>query len=75
MPCSPGMRGCKSGCAHRALVLQYRAERAAAEGLREGATSGYETELAEYPPIITFKKYIIDHAGQQEEDYEWTWEG
>lgn len=68
MPCSPGMSECKRGCLHRRFVMDYRIERHAAEILREEETGAYATEIAAYPAIITFKKWLVDHAGGQEHD-------
>lgn len=68
MPCPPRMVGCRRGCLHRAFVQDYRVERARQEGVREDATGGYATELAEYPEIVTFKSWLVDHAGPQQED-------
>lgn len=63
MPCSPGMRSCVATCAHRRFVRDYQGERARQEALRDEATKGYATELGEHPQIVTFKTWLIDHAG------------
>jgi hypothetical protein len=56
------MRGCVATCAHRRFVRDYQAERWRQEIERDAATGGYATELSEHPPIITFKKWLTDHA-------------
>lgn len=61
MPCKKGMQGCHALCRHRRLVDEYRAERDRQEVVRETATGGYATELAEYPPIVTFQQWLIGH--------------
>lgn len=63
MPCSPGMTRCRKGCRHWAFVNDYRVAREAAELQRDAATRGHATEIAEHPPIITFKDWLQDHAG------------
>jgi hypothetical protein len=68
MPCSPGMAGCHRGCLHRRFVQDYRIERHRQELAREDVTGGYEAEEADHPPIITFKKWLIDHAGMSAPD-------
>lgn len=62
MPCKTGMSGCKRGCLHRLMVGEYRLAREAAEAKRDAECLGYATELAAYPPIITFKKWLVDGA-------------
>lgn len=59
MPCSPGMRACRALCVHREMVQAYRLERGRQEVEREEATGGYATEIAEYPPLITFKDWLV----------------
>lgn len=63
MPCSPRMTKCKRTCLHRALVSSYHDERHRQVIERENATGGYDTEIAEYGPIVTFKRWLIQHAG------------
>lgn len=67
MPCSPGMRGCRRGCLHRQLVMDYRAERWRQEALREEATGGYATELAEHAPIVTFRDWLEQHRADPDD--------
>jgi hypothetical protein len=50
------------GCRHCTDVDVYRAARLAAELAREEATRGWATELAQYPPIITFRDWLIQSA-------------
>lgn len=59
MPCAPGMSKCKRGCLHRLKVDEYRAARAAAEAVREAETGEYAAEVADYPPLITFRDWLI----------------
>lgn len=59
MPCTPRMSNCRLSCRHRTMVLEYRAARAAAEAERESATSMYPTELAEHPPLLTFRDWLV----------------
>jgi hypothetical protein len=59
----------KRGCRHCVSVDAYRAARIAAELAREEATGGRATELAEYPPIITFKTWLIMNAGANRYQY------
>lgn len=66
MPCQTNMTGCRRGCLHRAFVRDYHAAREAAELRRESATGGYPTETAEHGPILTFRDWLIQHAGRQE---------
>lgn len=71
MPCSKGMRGCVASCGHRRFVREYQTERYRQEMVREDATGGYETELAQYNSerrLITFQQWLIDHAGMSEAD-------
>ena len=49
-------------CRHCRSVEAYRAARIAAELRRDEATRGWATELAEYPPIITFKEWLRQSA-------------
>ena len=58
MPCAPRMTTCKRDCRHRLMVSEYRAARAAQEADREAATSMYPTELAEHPPLLTFRDWL-----------------
>lgn len=62
------MRKCRAGCGHRAFVREYQAERARQELAREEATNGYEAEMAQYPPLVTFKTWLVDHAGPDPQD-------
>lgn len=64
MPCARGMHGCRADCLHRRKVLDYRVARHAAELAREQATGGYAAELAEHAPLLTFRQYLIDTAGE-----------
>jgi hypothetical protein len=59
MPCMKNMRGCHANCRHRNMVTEYSAARHYAEMVREGVTKGYDTELRNYGPIITFKDWLI----------------
>jgi hypothetical protein len=55
------MTGCRAGCLHRALVHDYRAERARQEHAAEHHSRGYLAELAEYldaRPLITFRDWL-----------------
>lgn len=75
MPCSPGMAKCRRGCLHRAFVRDYQVERNRQEVAREAITGGYATEEADHPPLVTFKTWLVDHAGmsgfdESLEDYE-----
>lgn len=56
------MRRCAASCAHRRFVREYQAERHRQEIDRETATGGYATEMAEHPPLVTFKKWLIANA-------------
>jgi hypothetical protein len=47
------------GCQHCVSVDAYRAARVAAELAREETTRGWATELSEYPPIVTFRDWLI----------------
>ena len=61
MPCSPGMVACAATCLHRALVEDYRAERARQEDVAEAASLGYATEWALYVadhPLVTFGAWL-----------------
>lgn len=61
MPCATGMTRCRLGCQHRALVMDYRAERERQERAAERRSHGYATELAEYlqaHPLITFQDWL-----------------
>lgn len=68
MPCSPGMRKCRRGCLHRMLVDDYRSERHRQVIERENATGGYESEIAEYGQIVTFKSWLQQMAGGRQEE-------
>lgn len=50
-------------CQHCVSVDAYRAARIAAELAREEAAGGWATEIADYGPIITFKRWLIMGAG------------
>lgn len=65
MPCARGMHGCRPSCQHRAKVLDYRAARHAAELAREASTGGYPSELAAAAPLITFRQYLEQTAGER----------
>lgn len=70
MPCAKGMARCRLGCQHRALVLDYRAERERQERTAEQQSCGYATELAEYletHPLITFKDWLRLTAAPSEQ--------
>jgi hypothetical protein len=62
MPCSSGMRTCRTGCLHRRLVGDYRAAKHAETLTTEAATGGYQTETREraktHPPL-TFKAWLV----------------
>jgi hypothetical protein len=61
MPCAKGMTRCRHQCLHRALVQDYRAERARQELLAEQHSHGYSTERADYlqaHPLITFGQWL-----------------
>jgi hypothetical protein len=61
MPCAKGMARCRLGCLHRALVLDYRAERERQQHAAERHSRGYATELAEYleaHPLLTFRDWL-----------------
>lgn len=70
MPCKTGMVGCRRGCLHRQMVQEYRLARHAAVLKREEATGGYESEIAAYGPIITFKTWLQSTAGGACEPHE-----
>src|SRR3954465_13448899 len=66
MPCSPGMIACRlrnPGCPHLRFVRDYGLAREAAVAKRDADTLGYATELEAYPPIVTFKSYLVDMVG------------
>jgi len=71
MPCTKGMRGCRRGCLHRALVGDYYVAREASELAAEREHRGYATERAECP-VLTFKEWLTGTAGsaaaQQDEE-------
>ena len=61
MPCAKDMSRCRIGCLHRALVMDYRAERERQEWVAERRSHGYATELGEYletNPLITFRDWL-----------------
>ena len=58
------MTGCRRDCRHRAFVLDYRAERERQEIERETATGGSAAEVAEYPPLVTFRDWLEQHAAR-----------
>lgn len=67
MPCSKGMRGCVSGCAHRRFVLDYVAERDRQAVAAEAVAHGYATETREFlqeHDKVTFKRWLQQHAGR-----------
>lgn len=60
MPCSKGMRDCKSNCLHRALVAAYREERRRQEVELEVETLGYDTEMnARRHELVTFYDWLV----------------
>ncbi len=71
MPCKPGMVGCRRGCLHKRMVMDYRVARHSEEMAREAETLGYETEEKSYRDqhgnLITFKEWLI---GLRQEDPE-----
>ena len=59
------MRNCVATCAHRRFVYDYQSERMRQEMVADDVSIGYATERAMYlerKPLITFKKWLIDHA-------------
>jgi hypothetical protein len=58
MPCAKGMRECRRACGHRRIVTEYRAARESAEQIREAATGGYLTEVAEYGRLLGFGDWL-----------------
>jgi hypothetical protein len=62
MPCAPGMSLCAATCAHRRFVHDYRTERRRQAGAREDVTKGYAAELADHPPIVDFKTWLLSHS-------------
>lgn len=65
MPCSSGMTGCRSSCAHKLLVKNYRLERERQVAEADHRSLGYEAELSDFlgdRPIITFKSWLIQSA-------------
>lgn len=70
MPCAKAMRGCRSDCLHRKLVLEYRDARDAYDLEAERVSLGYATELADYHrdhPGPTFKAWLEGTAGARTE--------
>lgn len=73
MPCSKGMRGCRSDCAHRRFVLDYHNTAREQELRAEAATGGNTTELASYfgsdgesdavEDRWTFQRHLRAYAG------------
>lgn len=71
MPCTPGMRLCRSDCSHRRFVLDYVRARDEQAVRAEAATGGYATELGDYygrtgravEPLLTFKLWLQQHTG------------
>lgn len=64
MSCAPGMNRCRLGCAHRAFVLAYRAERERQLIAAENASKGHATERAEHlaaHPLITYAEWMRQH--------------
>lgn len=62
MSCTPGMRGCRRDCLHRAMVHAYRDARHAWEALREAEHHGMQLEdddFAEQYPPVTFKRWLM----------------
>jgi len=45
--------------------MDYRYARHAAELMREAVTYGYATEIAAYPPLITFKTWLTSMRGSE----------
>lgn len=67
MPCSKGMRGCATDCAHRRFVRDYVAERERQVVAAEAQTHGYATEEREYfeeHDRVTFKSWLRQHTGR-----------
>lgn len=48
------------------MVSEYRLARYAAELAREQATGGYQQEMAEYGPILTFKDWLTGLRGSHD---------
>jgi hypothetical protein len=66
VPCKPRMAGCSVRCGHKAMVLDYRIARFAAEQLREAETFGHQTEMDSYNERvqpITFKRWLEGRTG------------
>lgn len=59
MPCSKRMAACPMSCLHKQRIEEYRAARQAAEEMREYETIGYQTEMAEYGPIISLREWLV----------------
>lgn len=49
-------------------MRDYQAERTRQEMVRDAETLGYATEAEGLPPLVTFKKWLIDHAGPSDPD-------
>lgn len=58
MACTKGMVACRAACGHRTIVEEYRAARLNDELTRELDTHGFDTEMREYPTLITFGNYL-----------------
>jgi hypothetical protein len=68
--CSPGMSRCAASCLHYQFVMEYRLVRQAQEDARDGIVGAYgpgSTEWDDYPELITFKKYLIQSRGRNED--------
>lgn len=69
MPCSKGIRRCKPGCLHRALIDDYRVARHAQILAEEAATIGDPEMIANRRAAgvrpVTFKEWISGHAAAQ----------
>lgn len=50
------------------MVLDYRSERDRQESMRDATTGGYAAELAEHPPLVTFRSWLEAHAAPAPED-------
>lgn len=67
MSCSKNMSRCLASCRHYQDVMEYRLARLAQEQERDRATRGYSTELSDYPAILTFKDWITQLRGRNED--------
>lgn len=65
MPCSPGMRACRTDCAHRALVRDYQQERERQEIAAENDWR-HRDGNDQADPLITFQQWLVGSARRDE---------